>query len=136
LRIARLLLPLLALRALVPAGFMPAFDGHRLTLSICPGEATVARADAPITSHVHDAGAAQHEHHHSHGVGSDNDGNSRPHFVPCPFAAAAGPALASTVPTVVPLVETPVVVDSASSGQVTLPTVLRTQSPRAPPLSA
>jgi hypothetical protein len=64
-----LLLALLALRLLAPAGFMPAFDHGAVTIVACPD----ASADAPMP---------HHSGHHP----------AKFHQV-CPYAAAATPAV-------------------------------------------
>ena len=65
------LLAALLLRALVPAGFMPAVGAGSLALVFCePGA---------LVQHAHHAG---HAGHGGHGVASE-----------CPFAQSAGPAL-------------------------------------------
>ncbi len=73
-RFTALLLLLLALRALVPAGFMATATAHGVEMVFCePG-----------------AGAsAHHAHHHSHGSAADPN---------CPFAQSAGPAPLPALP--------------------------------------
>ncbi len=87
------LLPLLLLRALVPAGFMPAVDAGSLAIVFCePG--TVAAA--PHARHHHDPGGG--------GVGGHAMSGE------CPFAQSAGPALPGTpapLASRVPLVHVP-----------------------------
>lgn len=65
---AALLVLLLALRSLAPAGFMPSFDHGALTIVACPGEDSV-----PATMAMH------HRH--------PGDHNFAHH--PCPYASAA-----------------------------------------------
>ncbi len=79
-----LLLPLLALRLLIPAGFMPmaGVDGT-LALALCPDAAPTA----PLPGH------AGHHMHHEHPGPAGSAGGE--HHAPCLFAASAAPALAS-----------------------------------------
>jgi len=72
------LLPALLLRALVPAGFMPAVGSGSFALVFCePGTMAVA--------------AHAHHHHHS---GADGAGHGTPAVsAECPFAQSAAPAL-------------------------------------------
>jgi hypothetical protein len=88
-----LLLPLLALRALLPTGYMVATDGG--VLRIVPCDAGIA---------AHSAAAAGHGHHHQHHHG---DPDPQPTGgLDCPFALAAvhapPPPLVSGVPVPVP----------------------------------
>jgi hypothetical protein len=72
------LLAALLLRALIPAGFMPAVGAGSLALVFCaPGMAA-------------GAGAHAHQHHHGqHGTG----GTGHSAAAQCPFAQSAAPAL-------------------------------------------
>lgn len=91
------ILPLLMLRALVPAGFMLAPDANGLSLVFCS-------VSTPLSATAN--AAVQHEGHAGHHVGHDNDpagehsGNhasASQHDAPCPFSlaviAAAGDVL-------------------------------------------
>jgi hypothetical protein len=60
---------MLALRVLMPAGFMPAFDHGAVTIQVCP-DADPAPA----------AAMAAHHHH----------GHSKTLHQPCPYASASG----------------------------------------------
>lgn len=119
--IAGLLLPAILFRALIPAGFMPAIDSDgALRLQFCPG-ADLAVADT----------RPAHAHHHH---GSSGDSGTAGHGqLLCPFAAAAGPA---PLPTLTALVIAPDCNQPVMNRPVsrdTIPTIIRTQSPRAPP---
>jgi hypothetical protein len=121
--IGALILPALALRALVPSGFMPMRDEQgRLSLTFCPGEVAIVGA-----------GADPHAHHHHHpGIPGGTHDGSHAHTV-CPFALSAGPALAYTGDiTATP----PLRVDlqiAARHVDPLIQTLLRAQSARAPP---
>lgn len=66
---AALLMLLLAVRMLSPAGFMPAFDGGTITIVACPDYEV---PDSPMASHHHGGGKKDHQ--------------------PCPYAAGAAAA--------------------------------------------
>ncbi|MET0658018.1 MAG: hypothetical protein ABW110_07660 [Steroidobacteraceae bacterium] len=86
------LLPLIVLRAFVPAGFMLSWSGNDLQLVLCSGTGPLVLQSAPATgASAHDAhahhmhqmeqGGAQHHH--------DGDGTSKAHdSLLCPFKAA------------------------------------------------
>jgi len=114
-RVTTLLLVMLALRALVPAGFMLAPVDGRPAIVLCD-------TDAPGAPHQH-AG-----HHHA----------GHAHLDPtCPYAQSAGPAPLPALPV---LTGAP----AATAGALPTPTAQvharfgpsRQQSPRAPPASA
>ncbi|RDE06419.1 hypothetical protein DVW87_01475 [Sphingomonas aracearum] len=87
--VALLLLAALAMRVVVPAGFMPVFDGGRVTLALCDGFGPVAPA-APA--------AAMPDMAHGHGPVHEHptDGATSP----CAFADLALPALGAADPIV------------------------------------
>ena len=76
------LLPLLAVRALVPAGFMLSAQNGALQIVLCSGNGPVAVTPSAPSAHEHhhDGGQAGSEHH----SGSGAHGSSV-----CPFALAA-----------------------------------------------
>ncbi len=119
--IAGLLLPAILYRALIPAGFMLAADSDgTLGLQFCPGTDLPAADTRPAHAHHHD-GASGDSGRAGHGQ------------LLCPFAAAAGPA---PLPTLTALVIAPdhnQPVISRTASRDTIPTIIRTQSPRAPP---
>jgi hypothetical protein len=119
--VCALLLPALALRALVPSGFMPMRDEQgQLSLMFCPGEVPAAAlASASADPHAH------HHHHHPGGAAAG-------HTI-CPFALSAGPALAYSVDVAVVL---PQRFDFRPPARPVYPlvqTFLRAQSARGPP---
>ena len=121
--VARLLFPALALRLLVPAGFMPsAGDGVGLTMQMCHGDAQSAAAmrllrDQPAFPAPDDRDAASHD-------------------APCVFAASAGAAPVPLLPALPDAAATP---DALPLPALVTPiprVTHRIQSARAPPLSA
>ena len=122
--LAKLLLPAILFRALIPAGFMPAIDADGgLGLTFCP---VIVRA-GPGTTLVH---------HHGHDGGTADTAGTGHHLLICPFAAAAGPAplpgnfTAATGPAdVLPPAGRPI-----EPGYI--PTIIRAQSARAPPATS
>jgi hypothetical protein len=75
-----LLLPLLALRGLVPAGFMIDTSGGRLSMMLCSGSVSTTMVTGEHAQHLHHAGQGSSGEHGQHG---EHGGNSV-----CPFAAA------------------------------------------------
>ncbi len=114
-----LVLGLLFLRALVPAGFMLAPMGGSLAFVVCDAEMP----------------AGEHQHHHHH-PGQDHAAHhDGAHGDPaCPYAQSAGPA---------PLPTLPVLAGAATIDQLVTPTAVtqtllgfgptRQQTPRGPP---
>ena len=117
--IGALIVPALAFRALVPAGFMPMRDEQGgLSLMFCPGDVA-----APVL-----ASPDPHAHHHHHHPG----GSAAGHTI-CPYALSAGPALAYSVDVAGVL---PLRVDFRPPARPVYPLVqkiLRAQSARGPP---
>jgi hypothetical protein len=122
--IASFLFVALVLRALVPAGFMPA-AGHPFSLEICP--------DGFPTQLLHYGMSHGHGMHHSGGAPHSHDAARSEH---CLFAALAnaGPATHALVvqlpldSSLVPLFDT--------AGAVFRTPRFRIQQPRAPPAPA
>jgi len=115
-----LVLGLLFLRALVPAGFMLAPVDGSLALVLCDAERS--------------AGELQHQHHHHPGH-DDAAHHEGAHSDPtCPYAQSAGPA---------PLPTVPALASAATFDQSVAPTAVtqthlrfgptRQQTPRGPP---
>ncbi len=109
-------LPVLAVRALVPAGFMAATVDGTLQIVLC---------------HPQGMAGAHHPHHGS--------ADSHPSAVDptCPYAQSAGPALMPTLP--VPSVATAMLFLQPSAAATQTRAVfgpLRQQSPRGPPTPA
>lgn len=77
------LLPLLVLRAFVPAGFMFSADAGRLLLTFCPTVATgKSNGDHSHALAQHASGAGvEHQHHQNDSPGHE--------FSPCPFSLTA-----------------------------------------------
>ena len=105
---------LLALRALVPAGFMASATDAGFQLVFCDGATTAA----PMAGH-------HHAHHHPQGGSADPA---------CPYAQSSGPAPLPSLPIVATDVRFAPVVE-----RVTIASVVvaqgppRQQSPRGPP---
>jgi len=100
---ALLALALLA-RALVPAGWMPAFDADGIRLVLCSGWGPM---QGPTRTHHAAASDQQVAKGHHSAPGSQHDqGQGRPdQSAPCTFAAAA---CAAVLPVFTALVEAPV----------------------------
>jgi Protein of unknown function (DUF2946) len=119
--LASLLVVVLALRALIPVGFMPTGDG-KLALQICPEGFPAALLHGP---------GHHHEHHHSAETpGHDHKSWMQGH---CPFGAAAGaPAAGSSLVVTVDLKSAPPLPDTAIVAAV-LDFRFLVAQPRAPP---
>jgi hypothetical protein len=131
-RSARLLLPLLALRALLPSGFMPVVADHReLALGFCPG-VTGHQVGAGVE---HPASQARGPHHEraSHAPAHEGHG-STPHATACPFVAAGG-AFPLPAPSAIPIAALAIRAAPAPSpgNPFVARTVVRAHPPRAPP---
>jgi len=116
-------LPLAAVlfRALIPVGFMPAVaaDGS-LGMIFCP----IAVSTGP---------GAAHEHHPGHDGGSAGSAGTGHQQLACPFAASVGLApLPDLVEPAAGPAEFLALTHGVSERQF-VPTILRAQSPRAPP---
>jgi len=139
-RFAALLLPALLLRALIPFGFMPLIGASGLTLGFCPGEgalpAGLAAANVELLRAAH---SGQLHHDHAPG-GAPHGGSGAPggssHEAPCPFAASGKPAFAPAILTLETAASAAAPPEAHATAPVFLPTVLRAQSPRGPPLIA
>src|SRR5437763_12768209 len=138
-RVAALLLPALLLRALLPFGFMPLAGGNGLTFGFCPGEGALpAGLAAANVKLLHAAQSGQL--HHDHAPGAPHGGSRAPggssHEAPCPFAASGKPAFAPAILTLETAASAAAPPEAYATASVFLPTVLRAQSPRGPPLIA
>jgi hypothetical protein len=127
-RWALLALPALLLRALLPVGFMPLASADGFSLELCPDAGRLPAAAS--------AAADLHAHHHHH-ADAGQDASSAAHHAPCLFAAsaqlatapgdaaAAGPATPAIAPR-----------DACRATRRFVPSILRSQAPRAPPVPA
>jgi len=127
-RLALLVLPALLLRALIPVGFMPVAGPGGVSIGLCPGDGAMAQ----IMTHAGHAGHAAPAGHHPGG----SPDPSAAHHAPCVFSSGASvgfvPILSAS-----PCALAGLVSRSRSPGaRGFVPAILRTQSPRAPPLSA
>ncbi len=122
-RILILVLPLLALRLLIPAGFMPVADAGGLAIGLCPG-VTVPAAGTP----AHDM------HHMHHGAGHGGGQPAGEHHAPCLFAASSAPAFApAALAGQLVLPARTLRTLPAQARTATISSIERAQSPRAPP---
>jgi hypothetical protein len=125
--VVALLLPLLALRALIPVGLMPmaGADGS-ISLQLCPGTVPAVAGHAQFW---HGASGDMASHHHR----GEGHGPAHSHQTVCPFAALASPACTVTVLAITTEAMRDAFISSRESEQVFFSTLRRTQSPRAPP---
>jgi hypothetical protein len=106
--IAALLLPAVLFRGLIPAGFMPAIDGEgSLSMEFCHG---MGHSKPASTENPHDAG------------------------LQCPFAATASPAPPPAMATQAVACHASFPPDEFPVLRETVPSIVRSQSPRAPPV--
>ena len=124
--LASLLVVALALRALIPVGFMPSGNGQ-LALQICPEGFPAALLNG-ASGHHHDHGHEGHDP--SQAPGHDHKSWMQGH---CPFGAAAGaPAACQSLLVSVDLAPSVLLIDAA-----VIPTALDFRflvaQPRAPP---
>lgn len=136
--IAWVLLPALLLRAFTPVGFMPMHDAQGgIYLAFCPGIGDTmlppAATDDPHRGHAMHDHAAMHEHGAPSASGSPGDKPAPQHHNLCPYALSAGPALAYAPPAVSAAAPPPAVALAPDYPSVSLPTIERAQSARAPP---
>lgn len=111
--VAGLLLPVFLLRAWIPVGYMPVADaGGVAALIVCPG---VHNQDEPI------------------GNPAGKTPDPRKHNVPCVFTASAAAAPMPAILALVPGSIVTLAVPSAPAVERFCPSILRSQSPRAPP---
>lgn len=114
--VSLLLLPALAFRLLVPAGFMPSFgDGVHVTMQMCHGDA-LSSVVVRLTGDP---------------VPSGRDG--KVHEAPCLFAATATTPVAPAIALPAPVFGAPDAPPPPRVGAALLPQTHRPQSPRAPP---
>lgn len=115
------------LRALVPVGFMPVATAEGLGLEFCPDAGPLPAAAS--------AAADPHAHHHHHGSGGASDSSAAHHHVPCLYAASATLASAPADTAVAALqVPARAPCDARVSARPFVPSIVRAQSPRGPPI--
>src|SRR5437764_2804708 len=111
-------------------------DFNRLKGPILRGPAGRAAANVKL---LHAAQSAQVHHDHAPG-GAPHGGSGAPggssHEAPCPFAASGKPAFAPAILTLETAASAAAPPEAYATASVFLPTVLRAQSPRGPPLIA
>lgn len=87
-RIAALIALALLLKALVPAGWMPAFEGGALTLRVCGAWAEgIDRPQPSGSGHGHHTGPTAHGSHAAHNDEPQHHGEGPGTEQPCAFAA-------------------------------------------------
>jgi len=120
----------LLLRALIPVGFMPVASSGRVSLALCPGEAASPPSGAAEQRERY-AGHAHGDHSRGHSGGSGSA-----HHAPCLFATGGAAALTPAAPA--PALRVPAatrILELPQSG-LFLPTILRAQVARGPPVTA
>lgn len=127
--LALILLPALALRALIPVGFMPVIDGTGIHIGFCPGEAQPPGA-------LGAALAAGHLAHHHHDGGANHGAPASASHPPCLFALSASPAFTPAAPAVAPLPPAASALAAELTSRASVPAIVRAQSPRGPPFPA
>ncbi|MBV8343013.1 MAG: hypothetical protein JO173_11610 [Gammaproteobacteria bacterium] len=116
------MMPALLLRALIPFGFMPVATSEGLKIALCPGIAGLPSA-----------GAHGHPHHDTRAPGGSEGGA---HHAPCLFSASGSVAGAPATLMLTLTGSAPRAEDSAQHPRLFSPSILRAQSPRAPPSPA
>jgi len=121
--LAALVLPVLALRALIPIGYMPVSDRGGLHIDFCPGEAQPpgVLAAQPLA------------HHHHHHGGADHGTPAPESHAPCLFALSASPAFAPAVAIAAVIPPATTAPAESAARRVFVPAIVRAQSPRGPP---
>jgi len=126
-RLVWLLLPALLLRALIPVGFMPLAGASGAYLGFCPGSGALppgaSELAAPYTAH------SGHTHHDGDRPGSP----AAPHHGPCVFSGGAATEFTADplLVVVLPVAQAPT---ERIASLVFVPTILRAQSSRGPPI--
>jgi hypothetical protein len=119
--------PALLLRALIPAGFMPVAAAGGVAIDFCPGDGAMRPHMRMTQPHAHaESGPA----HHSGGAPRP------PHPAPCLFAASATLA-GAPASSALHLSATAATASALTAfAPVFSPSIVRAQSPRAPPVHA
>jgi hypothetical protein len=97
-----LLIPLLFVRGLVPAGFMIDTSGGSLSIVMCGGNGPLAFSPVgePIGHAVHheQMDHSQHQGHQGHGGEHQGSGHQNHENSICPFAIAGSAAVVASIP--------------------------------------
>ena len=125
----------LLLRAMIPAGFMPAAIGAGFPLQVCPSglpDGALARLAGEHAAHHHHAGHGHHGHHDPAGSG---DGGHAYSAEQCPIAhLIAAAALPVSAGPAVPALPAPAIVAPVPRHPATAP--LHQYRSRGPPVPA
>ena len=130
-----LLMAALLFRALIPAGFMPTLgsDGT-IVMELCSGF-TTKTVVVHLDGHAESASPVDHAGHaDSHDAGHDSSHGDPFEHSPCGFAVAATSAGPPAVPAVLVPVSAPSPLTEQPADLQTSPSILRSQTPRGPPL--
>jgi hypothetical protein len=119
----------LAVKMLVPAGYMPVIDASGMTLQLCPGAAATAQAPAAMAHHPMTTTPAVD--HREHLPASKAE-------MPCAFAGLAAPVLAAVDAVLLAIAIAYVAAIVVRTGVRPAPPLLSRLRPplRAPPLPA
>ena len=127
-RLALLILPALVLRALIPAGFMPFAGAGGPQLGFCPAAGALPPGVVHVAAHPADAA------HAHHGSGGHSPGiPETPHHPACLFSAGAATTFAVAATDPLPATA-PGSLPEHIAAPIFLPTILRAQSSRGPPI--
>lgn len=126
--LALLLLPALIVRAGIPAGFMPFAGPGGAYLGFCPGAGGLPLAANELVTHASHSG-------HTHHPGGAPGAPGTQHNPSCVFSTGAATTFAATLAAALapPVPSAPAV---RVASLIFLPAILRSQSPRAPPVPA
>jgi hypothetical protein len=125
--LALLVFAALLLRALIPAGFMPLAGPGGPHLGFCPAAGALPPGSGDSAT------PASHLVHLHHGAGRGTP--EAPHHPACVFSAGAATVFAA-VPTLAPVLPTLRAHRERRVSRIVLPTILRAQSSRGPPILA
>lgn len=117
----------MALRAVVPVGFMPVAAAGGVAIDFCPGDGARRPGMRMTQPHAHA------EPYHTHHSGGAPGAPGAPHVVPCVFAAGATVAGAPSISTVELNAAAATAPPLTLCAPVFSPTIVRAQFPRGPP---
>jgi hypothetical protein len=132
-RLAWAILPALLLRALIPAGFMPLAGAGGPYLGFCPGAGPLPPGLSASAEHGSQLAHASHPGHAHHEDGGPGRPDSSHHYLACVFSTGATAGLAA-MPAAALAPDAPLAFCERFTAGIFLPAILRTQSPRGPPI--